>query len=145
MSDESKPQPLKILVADNDGIYLEMMRDVLLDYGYDVITCSSMDEGYERICALMPDVVIVDLLFPGIKQGIDLVTMMRLNRQTQHIPVIICSAATKVMREMEDHLRSSRLELLYKPFDLDDLHALIGRLRQQSVHDARLTADSELP
>src|SRR5688572_26568960 len=121
----SNQSPFRIVVANDDPAYLQMMREVLSDYGYDVTTCLTIDEGYECVSSVMPDLVIVDLLFPGTKQGIDLVTMMRLKKETQNIPVILCSAATKALREMEDHLRSQNLETLYKPFHIEELLTVI--------------------
>lgn len=127
MDDLIATEPLRIVVANDDIGYLEMMQEVLSEFGHDVSTCLTIDEAYQRIRDFGPQVVIVDLLFPGTKQGIDLITMMRLGRETEHIPVIICSAATKALREMEDHLQAKRLTTLYKPFNLDEL---VGAIQQ---------------
>jgi DNA-binding response OmpR family regulator len=140
MHGTSEQAPFRIVVANDDPYYLQMMREVLSDYGYDVRTCITIDEGYECVSTLLPDLVIVDLLFPGTKQGIDLVTMMRLKKETQNIPVIICSAATKALREMEDHLRAQNLTTLYKPFHIDELITAIQQLERGSSSEDQAEA-----
>jgi DNA-binding response OmpR family regulator len=136
MHGTSEQAAFRIVVANDDPYYLQMMREVLTDYGYDVRTCITVDEGYECVSTVLPDLVIVDLLFPGTKQGIDLVTMMRLKKETQNIPIIMCSAATKALREMEDHLRSQKLATLYKPFHIEELITAIQRMEQGAAGEA---------
>ncbi|MDQ6604314.1 MAG: hypothetical protein M3Z19_16440, partial [Chloroflexota bacterium] len=61
--------------------------------------------------------------------------LMRLDPETAHIPVIICSADTSRIREKEAYLREKGCAVLEKPFLLEDLlekvQAFIGPAGEQ--------------
>lgn len=121
MTSSPESRRLKIAVADDDVAFLDLLRDVLEEYGHEVRTFMTIDEAYQAIVSYQPDVIIVDLLFPESKHGIDLISMLWLTEVTRHIPVIVCSAATAELREMQAYLHKKNIATLYKPFDLDEL------------------------
>ena len=47
---------------------------------------------------------------------------------TASVPVLVCSASARQMREAEAQLRALGCDLLYVPFDIDDLLGRVGRL-----------------
>jgi hypothetical protein len=44
-----------------------------------------------------------------------------MDRETEHIPVIVCSAAVKQLRELEGWLTEKGVGVVFKPFNIDDL------------------------
>lgn len=48
---------------------------------------------------------------------------------------MICTATTREMREQEETLHQKGIPLLYKPFELDELLALIGQLVSTSQEE----------
>ena len=61
--DESKPK--KILLIDDDTDFLEMHTAVLAHRGYEVIAAQSSKEGMEKLEETKPDIVILDVMMPG--------------------------------------------------------------------------------
>ena len=132
----------RIMVINDTQEILDMFRAVLEDEGYEVILYSfailDMTE-YERV---KPDLVILDLVFGSEKSGWQMLQKLKMNRSTATIPIILCTAATNAVREMEGYLLSKGVGVLLKPFDIDDLAAAV-KLALQSRHNvASLMNDS---
>jgi DNA-binding NtrC family response regulator len=81
----------------------------------------------DEVKATAPDLVISDHVFGEEKLGWQLVQRLKMDRETAEIPVIVCSAALKDLREMEGFLTEKNIGILYKPFDIDELLKLVER------------------
>ena len=83
-------KPLVVVVEDEadiqDVIAYNLKRD-----GYEVLTASRGDEGLSLIQAKMPDLVILDLMLPGI-DGLSICQQLRADPKTKSLPIIILSA-----------------------------------------------------
>lgn len=83
-------KPLVVVVEDEadiqDVIAYNLKRD-----GYEVLTASRGDEGLSLIQAKMPDLVILDLMLPGI-DGLTICQQLRTDPKTKNLPIIILSA-----------------------------------------------------
>lgn len=131
-----------IMVINDTQEILEMFRAILEEEGYEVILYSfailDMDE-YERV---KPDLIILDLVFGSEKSGWQMMQKLKMNRPTANIPIILCTAATNAVREMEGYLLSKGVTVILKPFDIDDLITAV-KLALQSRHNiASLITDS---
>ncbi len=80
----------------------------------------------------MPDLVIVDQLFGEEKWGWQLIQKMRMNRDTAHIPIVVCSSALKALKELEGHLKQKKIDIVIKPFDIDELLAAVEKAFKQA-------------
>lgn len=111
-----------ILVIDDDVDIIAMLRAVLEDEGYSVL--SSDGEGALDIAlAASPDLILLDLMLPGI-DGAEISRQLRANPRTASIPIVLLSAA----RQLGQHARKMGANaMLQKPFDLDALEELIER------------------
>ena len=56
----------------------------------------------------------------------ELLQKLQLDRTTAGIPLIICSAARQELRDMEGYLASKDIDVLYKPFDIDELLNMVS-------------------
>ena len=133
---------MRIMVINDTQEILDMFRAILEDDGYEVILYSfailDMTE-YERV---KPDLIILDLVFGSEKSGWQMLQKLKMNRSTATIPIILCTAATNAVREMEGYLLSKGVGVLLKPFDIDDLAAAV-KLALKSRHNvASLMNDS---
>jgi DNA-binding NtrC family response regulator len=63
--------------------------------------------------------------------------MLRLHRDTVHLPVIVCSADTPFLMVKAHELRAHRCDILHKPFSIDDLLATILRNLPKQPRRAR--------
>jgi len=54
----------KVLVIDDELFFREMIKDTLIEGGFDVVTAEDGEEGVAKYKELLPDVVISDLIMP---------------------------------------------------------------------------------
>jgi DNA-binding response OmpR family regulator len=115
----------KILIVDDNELIVEVMSYILINSGYEV---SSLPNGYhviEEVKNTHPDLLIIDAIMPGI-DGRDICKILKLNKDTKDLPVIICSS--------EDNLDAALTQIgapndvLHKPFDMS---ALINKVEFQ--------------
>jgi DNA-binding response OmpR family regulator len=116
-----------IAVVNDDKPYIDMMAEVLDDEGYSAVSCLAGAGAFTLIQREQPDLIILDLKLEQPDSGMNVLQMLRLNRETLHLPVIICSADTPFLMVKAHELRAHRCDILHKPFSLDDLLATIVR------------------
>jgi two-component system response regulator len=79
----------KILIVDDEKNIRLLLKEELMDEGYDVITAESGAIALKMISEEKPDLVTLDIKMPG-EDGL---TILRKIRETEYdLPVIICSA-----------------------------------------------------
>jgi DNA-binding response OmpR family regulator len=66
-----------------------------------------------------------------------------MRRSTAGIPVIVCTAATREVREIEGYLTAHDIQVVPKPFDIDDLLSAVKRALNDVTHSAKLVLDRE--
>ena len=81
----------KILVVDDERNILELISYHLTKEGYSVTEMLEGDTVPQKAKALMPDLVVLDLMLPGI-DGLEVCRLLKKDPQTQYIPVIILTA-----------------------------------------------------
>jgi CheY-like chemotaxis protein len=119
--------PEHILVLNDSQEILELLREILEgEGGYKVTVSGYKEESVDEIKELKPDLIISDYKFGDEAAGMELLQKLQLDRETSRIPVIICSAALKELKEMEGHLKAKGIDILYKPFDIDELLRLVS-------------------
>ena len=111
-----------VLVIDDEPVIRDLVADVLRDEGYTVITANDGHEGLDRLTRERPDLVLMDVMMPGL-DGREAYLAMRSRPDLPQVPVVMMSAAVR-----PEGLDASIAGYLPKPFDLDDLLALVIRL-----------------
>ena len=106
--EEVKP---KILVVDDDALTRRVMRLVLEQEGFIVVTCADATEALEAAAAELPDVVLQDQRLPDLS-GIELAKRLRALPGAESIPIL---TLTGIEMTRED----ARLfqQVLLKPID----------------------------
>ncbi len=110
-----------ILVVNDTQDILEIFRLLLEDEGYKVTLSSFPLQKVGEITRLNPDLIILDVVFGEEKLGWQMLQLLKMQPATASIPIIICTAAEKAVREMEGYLVSKDVIVVYKPFELHDL------------------------
>lgn len=115
-----------ILIIDDDLSTLEML-DLALEAegGYRVTTSEAIFQDLAEVERLHPDLILLDFKFGGRELGWNFLQQLKLRRATAFIPVILCTAALNDVQEQEPVLLQKGVPILYKPFSLDKLLALI--------------------
>ena len=115
----------RILVVDDDATFLALMKDFLEDEGYSVSVLEGVGKAYRQIKKSLPDLVILDLRLEEPDAGWKVLDKLKFNSQTAQIPVVVCSADIRALREESGRLQSLGITAIEKPFDLDALQAAI--------------------
>lgn len=116
----------RILLVDDDPVVRTLVGDYLSGLGYEVALASKGSECLERVQEQIPDVLIIDLLMPGLS-GLDVVTQLRKDKETEHLPVILLSANSQTeIREISSEAVPDRY--IQKPFELRAVIDAIGDL-----------------
>lgn len=110
-----------IAVVNDDTVFLKLMHDLLSDEGYRVVLHIEGSSAYALIKQEMPDLVILDIRVEHPEPGWVTLDLIRLDPVTTRIPVLVCSADARQLREKAARLSEMRCETIEKPFDLDDL------------------------
>jgi two-component system, OmpR family, response regulator MtrA len=80
--------PIKVLAIDDDPAMTELLNLLLKSHGFDAFTANTGEEGLRLIRETSPDVVILDLMMPGM-DGWQVCTQVR---SFSNIPILIFSA-----------------------------------------------------
>ena len=80
----------KILVIEDDKFLRELISQKLLQEGYDVAEVVDGEKGLQALEKEKPDLVLLDLILPGI-DGFEVLAKMKGAPETANIPVVILS------------------------------------------------------
>ena len=108
----------KIVVVNDDAAYLELLKDFLEDSGFEVDLLQEPDVTLQRIKALQPDLLIIDLIFGKEPSGWLILEHMHIDAEMKQIPILVCSAAVDQMHQHAHRYEGQRVAFLEKPFDL---------------------------
>ncbi len=123
--------PASILVVDDDPAVLALLREVLVEEGYAVATALAPPATAE-VAHLRPDLVVLDHRLKAAETGWDVAQRLGADPATAAIPVLLCTAAVRDVRCLVDELTTHDVEVILKPFDLDDLVAAVRRALARS-------------
>ena len=135
----------RILVINDTQSILELFRLILEGEGYEMVASSTPIHHPGEIEQVNPDLIIIDMVFDQNKEGWQMVQMLKMQRSTASIPIIVCTAAVEAVREMEGHLFAKGVLVVYKPFDIDDLLATINQAFESRNHIISILEDEDGP
>jgi two-component system cell cycle response regulator len=119
----------KILFIEDEPDQIMMISMRLKKNDYDVVSATDGKTGLERAATEKPDLILVDILMPGI-DGFEVCRRLRKNSAIKHIPVIATTAAG--MDDVEQQcLTAGADDCVRKPYDSADLLAKIKRLLEK--------------
>jgi DNA-binding response OmpR family regulator len=79
----------KILVIEDDPLILDVYKKKLESEGFSFAKAITVDEGLRMINTDKPDLVILDIMLPGNKNGFDALEEIKKNPSLENTPVII--------------------------------------------------------
>lgn len=86
--------PTKVLLIDDDASFRKAVGDVLALEGYTILQAPSGMAGIMAAQKEMPDLVILDLIMPGMK-GLEVCQVLKQDIQTARLPIIILTGNDK--------------------------------------------------
>jgi DNA-binding response OmpR family regulator len=114
----------RVLVVDDERAILTVLRVKLGISGYDVATASSGEEALALINSMHPDIMLLDVIMPGM----DGFEVLRKVRAVSRLPVIVFSARQE---NVQKALSLGANYFLAKPLDLDDMVRRVEELLGQ--------------
>jgi two-component system phosphate regulon response regulator PhoB len=140
---QAPSQGARIVVINDDTAFLDLMEELLEKIeGYRVETIKEWDGAFELVRDTRPDLVVLDIVLGHEERGWTILELLVLDPGTREIPVIVCSAAVRVLQEREAHLARYGVRALAKPFDLDDL---LGTVRVMLAERGARPGDQDGP
>lgn len=134
---------MRVLVIDDDRKITSMLRRGLEYEGYAVTLANDGEEGLRQAEATRPDVVILDVMMPGL-DGLQVCKRLRAIATT---PILMLTAKDEVGDRVAG-LDAGADDYLVKPFDFDELlarlRALLRRVPAAQTHSLLQYADLEL-
>ena len=113
-----------VFVINDTVAILELFRSLLEDEGYQVTTDGFSVELVEmlgRVTEAAPDLIILDFVILDEGKGWQFLQLLKMDRVAKDIPVIVCTAAAKLVDELQTHLDTMGVVIVLKPFDIDHL------------------------
>lgn len=117
-----------LLVIDDEPSILHFFRRAFADSAWSLETASAAKEGLEKVAALQPDVVVLDINL-GDASGLEL--YRRIKEIDTRIPVIFITGQGTTATAIEA-MQLGAFEYLLKPLELDELTELVGRAMEIS-------------
>ena len=133
----------RALVVNDTQEILELFAEILEGLGYETVLMSYAPRELERVRETEPDLIVLDFLM-GDREllGWQLLQKLKMDRRTDSIPIIVCSAAVKAVEEQQGYLTEQGVFVVLKPFNVDQLEEAIRasekpRLTAREVQTAR--------
>ncbi|NMC52957.1 MAG: response regulator [Chloroflexi bacterium] len=119
----------RILVIDDEPIYHQMIDHALRPLGYEVYFALDGMQGLNAASALEPDVVITDVMMPGMS-GYEVARQLRKNPRFTLTPILVLTSRSELGDKLSA-FESGSDDYMSKPFDPEELvarmHVLLRR------------------
>jgi DNA-binding response OmpR family regulator len=113
-----------VLIIDDDPSVHDLMQRFLSKEGLGMIAATGGQDGLRLAKALHPDVIIVDVLMPGM-DGWSILTALKADPEVVNIPVIMLI----IVDDKHVGYALGAADYLTKPIDWDRLAAVLGNYR----------------
>ncbi len=117
----------KIWVIDDDANICKFLGESLKLKGYAVEIFSDAETALEKLLPGNCDLALVDIMLPGIS-GIDFCRQLRTNPALSDLPVLLMTAFSSEVEQVQHHQGLGIVDCLFKPFSLPRLHQQIGTI-----------------
>jgi twitching motility two-component system response regulator PilH len=116
----------KILIIDDSPTERAFLEALLVKAGYTTVLAMSGEEGVEKAKAELPDLILMDVVMPGLN-GFQATRAISREETTKNIPVFICTTKDQETDKIWG-MRQGAKDYLVKPVNGDELIAKIKAL-----------------
>ncbi len=121
------PMGPRILIVDDEGDFIELVKFRLGGLGYEFLVASDGVQALTQARQFKPDLILLDILLPDL-DGLSVCEILRRQPSTKKIPVIFMSALTGDVTRRSANLHAQ--DFFTKPLDLPKLQQRIADLLQ---------------
>lgn len=119
----------RILVVDDDKDMTATLTLVLNEEGYEAIAAYNGHEAIEAVTEKRFDLILMDIKMPGLN-GVE--TYKEIRKIRPGVPVVMMTAYA-VEDLVKEALEHSAREVIYKPFDTEEMLELINKLKEGTI------------
>jgi twitching motility two-component system response regulator PilH len=116
----------KILIVDDSPTERHFLGELLTKNSFQVMTAESGEEAVAKVKELMPDLILMDVVMPGMN-GFQATRTISRDEATKHIPIIMCTSKNQET-DMVWGRRQGAVEYVVKPIDPQELLSKIAAL-----------------
>jgi twitching motility two-component system response regulator PilH len=115
----------RVLIVDDSPTEIHVLKTMLEKNGYETLTAASGEEGVETAKAEKPDVILMDVVMPGMN-GFQATRQLTRDAQTSSIPIIIVTTKDQETDRVWG-LRQGAKDYVTKPAEEKEL---LGKIKQ---------------
>ncbi|HMO47027.1 MAG TPA: response regulator [Rubrivivax sp.] len=124
----------RILVVDDTPANVKLLVDLLRAKGYEAVAAASGEEALARIAAAPPDLVLLDIMMPGLS-GYEVCRRIRADAATALLPVVLCTSLDPKQERLHG-IEAGADDFIPKPINQQELFARVkSLLRIKSLQD----------
>ncbi len=116
-----------IVVIDDDPVTLKLLEKTLINQGNSVFTAENGKLGLELVNREKPDILISDMLLPGI-HGVEICRKIKESEELNQTKVVMMTSVYKDATYLLSDLECQRDGFLKKPIDLAELETVLKNL-----------------
>jgi DNA-binding NarL/FixJ family response regulator len=131
----------RLLLVDDEPGLRQAVQAYLEDEGFTVQVASNAQEGWDLLQQAAPDLVISDIMMPQV-DGYQFLKQMREDPRFQNLPVIFLTARGMTSDRIQGY-NAGVDAYLPKPFDPDELVAIVTNLLRQRAATKKTTEEGE--
>lgn len=116
----------KVLIIDDNEDLRDTLVLLLQDQGYDVISASDGESGVRVFGEARPDLVLTDVIMPN-SDGVEAIRRMRAIDPAARIVAMSGGSISGNDYQLRVAKEAGAMDALAKPFEVDDLLAVVDR------------------
>ena len=119
----------RVLIVDDEFHFARSAASVLTQAGYECETCPTVEAALKVLEHQGADVIVADMRMPGM-DGMDLLKKVRTKEPDLQVVLAVASPSPESAKEA---LRGGAFDFVTKPFDSDELNAVVNRAVEMSA------------
>jgi CheY-like chemotaxis protein len=117
-----------IAVIDNSAAIRTMFALIARFEGWTIAGYSYREVSLAIIQELKPDLIIVDFIEQRIGEGWELLQLLKMEKSTATIPIIISTTMPMLPPDMQGYLVARGISVVRKPFDVEDFISIVRQV-----------------
>jgi two-component system response regulator AtoC len=131
--------PYSALIVDDEELTLRTMSRSLRQDGFEVFTAASGEEGLKLFFSEKPDLVLLDIVLPGL----DGVEVLRQMKQANASAIVVMMSAYHLVERAVEAMKLGAFDYMVKPFSLDHMMTTLHRATEMLALRVRVSDSVE--
>ncbi|OGS13563.1 MAG: hypothetical protein A2234_01450 [Elusimicrobia bacterium RIFOXYA2_FULL_58_8] len=120
---------MKILIADDDKIFMSLMVDILADGKDEVLQAENGLVAWERLQTEGADIAVLDVNMPEM-DGVELLKLIRGDERFKNLPVLVLTIGF-MAEDLVQRYDAAVTDYLTKPFEISALQLKVKEMEQR--------------